>query len=725
MMRKLVRVLLWLLKALPLLLPLLLIAVPLPLAGGRDSLTLRAVVLLGIYGCTGIFMLGLRRGRRLVPERCWSRRLYTFFPLVLAAYSAAALRGVAPYPSRIITAVVVLAALWFAGALLTAGTRIKASGLLSLAACAALLFTVEIALREIPDRFLKPEILETPPLAPGERGREWFRKNHFRGKMPCQDCGDEVRIFTMGGSSTYGIPMFFGGNTYTARLERILKQRRPQERYEVVNAGVAGFGIIQILDSLEHMVLRYKPKIVTVMAWFNDAAPAPGWYGVPGLSDRDVYARYVLLRKLEKLPVFKQLHRTRIFALFRYYLVNWRGLLPAKPAERDLKILRMNPNEFAWGLERVAALGRRHGFLPVFILEPLNRSMPLPDALRRNHYYNRVMEVAERNGIPLVNPLDSIAESPDSWLFYDFIHPNRSGHYLIAETLYRTLFFKDKLPPQAAAFLESIGVQLDRPPAEPEPLFQFERKAVAEAPLTAVVRAPYADALPVTLAASVDGAPFTKVGALSREFQTYTLPLPKAELLRPIVDVRLKGIVEPAEPLLVLGGRAYRLALSLKVVSGGRDYGQRAAIFVQGSRRDPDSRGYNVVVLGGRSGLVRASEGFDVLPSKSEAESLLNRLSALDRFTEDGVPPIVIMAVNTDGHHNLDIERLSQALVALGGDGAIPEPFESFVLIGSPGLPRGAGIQEQGLRPIQKEFGRPEYAEAGLLEVQQISAAAP
>ena len=696
------------------LIPLFVALAPLPLSRA-DNLWTKAAA--GAVVCGGIWLChrGWRFGRQTGSTFILLKRLPWALLLIAVLLSAFSLKA----PRALLFPATVFCA-WLFSAILGAGAQIRFSGVRSLASCLSLVIVTELFLQSLPPELFKREISSPPPLALPDRGREVYRKNGFRGARPCRNCSKQLRIVTMGGSSTYGTPMYYGASTYTAILERLLEERRPAETYEVLNGGVPGFGIVQILDSLKHVVLAYQPDVVTICAWFNDSAPAPGWYGIPGKSDREAYIQTMLLLRIQELPGYSRLHHTRLFGLFRYYLLTARAMLPKQPAAKR-SILRMSPEEFAWGLEQVMQLAEQHHFLPVFIYEPLHRTAGTDASLHRHRYYRAMQRIAAKYRVPLVNPLEALAAQRDAWLFYDFIHPNRAGHRVIAESLYETLFNRDKLPEKASAFLESRGVRFDTPQVQKEALYQYETAGVRGHTLRLTARAPYAEELSLELAVRVNDIPFTRRTGLSPDWKTFEVPFGGLAGAPPLIDVQLTGSVIPAEPLVQIGPREYRLPIFIEMESGGRDHGWSVSLRVQGQRVDASSRGYNVAVLDGEHGELLASAAFDTFASPEQAAALVRYLRGISAAKGSSIPPLVLIAVHTDGFHNIDPAEMAGALRSLGGSGNLPAEFESFVMIGSPGAPVGSAYEERGLRLIRKELGRREWMTAPLIEIREMA----
>ena len=167
--------------------------------------------------------------------------------------------------------IVCLACVW--GCYRSAEEAIVGRSVVALVLTVSSFLWVELCLGVIPQSYLLTEVSSPPSLTTPDRGNLALQKHGFRGKRPCRTCSDDlIRIVTMGGSSTYGVPMYHSADTYSAELQRLLDVGRPWENYEVLNGGIAGFGLTQILDALEQVVLKTKPDIVSVCAWFNDSS---------------------------------------------------------------------------------------------------------------------------------------------------------------------------------------------------------------------------------------------------------------------------------------------------------------------------------------------------------------------------------------------------------------------------------------------------------------------
>lgn len=711
--KKLTRSLFWIVVFLA---PLALLSAPLPLRDAAINSGMRTKLVLALLLLPVIFLIG-RKVSNLYSERKLLLASLTLM-LGLSCYITIVYFGLAtPRPSfgyiAVLTSVLLAA--------LCSRNRVPASGLLSLFAVVLILVNVELTLGCISNKTLLPQIAKTPPLAKVDQVNIVYRQNGFRGRKVCKDCaGDKIRMITMGGSSTYGIPLTASNKTYTARFEQLLQERRSSEAFEVLNGGIAGFGIVQVLAALEEELLQYNPDIVSVCSWFNDSSGTPGWYGVPGLSDREAYNRMRLLRTLQGLPVYRQLHNTRLFASFRFYLLEFQKYLAKRSSENQTKVkqprpkkrLRMNPAEFEWGMEEFVRLSKEYDFLPVLVLEPLNRTRPLKASMKKNKYYQIMTKISKKYDVPLVNTVSNFAKHGDEWLFYDFIHPNAEGHKLIAESIYQELFRPD-IGPRLQKFWEAKGVDYAKPLAVRNVRFQVEKPTAGSTAVRARLRAPFLGSQAATLDVLMDNEIVQSFNNLSQKFQSFEIPM---STNLPLADLTFRARL--TDPNRHTGLSKIKTPVHIRAISGGRDYGWRSFISVEGTRYDLDTRGYNVVVVGAHSGQVLTTQAFDTFASKSESLRLTTFISTLSNFEEQGQGPIVIVAVKTDGARNA--QTLSESLQTLGGSGNIPSEFHSFLLIGSPDSPPNSALEKMGPMTIDVELGNAQWNELTLLESELI-----
>jgi len=239
------------------------------------------------------------------------------------------------------------------------------------------------------------------------------------------------RIVTVGDSVTMGAGVE-EEDTYSAQLAEVLAARHPGRRFEVINAGLAGLDIVQIVGRLEKVGLPYDPNLVVYGWTMNDiTGPAYREFARPKAS----YALYH--------AVYDRFAGSRSY-LLRVLWPRWisfRELVAPHPQSYTAE-LRYNyfENPEAWErftaqLDRLAAIGRERGIcVVVFIhtsLVRLNGFHPM------RSIYERVADAAETRGLHAVQSLSALVGRTEDQLrlsYYDW-HPNRAGHALLAQAL--------------------------------------------------------------------------------------------------------------------------------------------------------------------------------------------------------------------------------------------------------------------------------------------------
>src|SRR5205085_5716721 len=94
----------------------------------------------------------------------------------------------------------------------------------------------------------------------------------FRGvrPVPTEKPAGTIRIMAVGGSTTFDTEVSADSTAWPARLERILNNRLPGRSVEVINAGVAGYGVDHDLIRLETELYAYHPDLIIFYQGHND-----------------------------------------------------------------------------------------------------------------------------------------------------------------------------------------------------------------------------------------------------------------------------------------------------------------------------------------------------------------------------------------------------------------------------------------------------------------------
>lgn len=103
------------------------------------------------------------------------------------------------------------------------------------------------------------------------KGRTAHNSLGYRGDEFPQAKPDGVyRIVALGGSSTYDVRIEDNQATFTAQLERLLREEYGHRNVEVINAGVPGYNSWEMLVNLEFRVLDLDPDLIIVCEGTND-----------------------------------------------------------------------------------------------------------------------------------------------------------------------------------------------------------------------------------------------------------------------------------------------------------------------------------------------------------------------------------------------------------------------------------------------------------------------
>jgi len=594
---------------------------------------------------------------------------------------------------------------------------VKASGILSLIYFIFSFCFFEKVL-DSPKLSLTQEIKQIHYFAKPERGRYRLNVNGYRGRRATAN-KEAVRIFTIGGSSTYGTPLKYSEFTINDILDNILKNRRP-EKFEVLNAGIPGYGIMQIYDSIKHIILKDKPDIIVINSWFNDSAPAPGWWGVIGKSDYEAYPNLSVLWKLQELPIIKNIIKLKTYGLIKYYLIDTKQNIfklisknkpkeevLVKPKEKikvknkiskeDLKKLtkkerkalrkknkqennankttvvkektkyRISPKEFGQVMELIIKLGEKHDFLPVFMLEPINNSVSYDKGVKSNKWYKETVRISKKYKLPIINPLDLHHKYENDFLFFDFIHPNHKGHILDAESIYQGLFVNGT--EKSNKFLKKLNINLENSEYKRELRFIKNSKEI--------------DSFNTSISSLKDNIDLEIfINGESVSYSSYS----KEELK----NINLQNLNYKKLPLNEIILRSYpgknysselfdfKLPFSFHIISGGKKSSWKSEVLINNNFYQ-GKRGY-LLITSDKKGNVIDYKYFDTFKSKNNFKLLIKELNRIKEYKEE---TYLFLSVNTDGYTNINKDLLKNSLKSFGEIKKLPSQFQSFVFIGN------------------------------------------
>jgi lysophospholipase L1-like esterase len=276
------------------------------------------------------------------------------------------------------------------------------------------------------DRYREPD----PELLWQPVARSPYNRQRFKGPLlDVPKPAGVFRILCYGDSNTDGPPT--GG--WPEHLQALLSART-ERKYEVVNAGVAGYSSYQGLRRFRREVATYRPDLVLVSFGWNDAAPALG------APDRDFRPPPPALAAVQ-----------RVLLRYRWYLLA-RQALPESAATPIGP--RVSVSDYTRNLAELVGVAAAHGGRAVLLTRPHRLSVAALEALGGSSdlvpvpsdgswraavpAYNRaLLDFAAISDVPVIDVQAELAEHPQ--LFGDETHLEDAGRKRMAEIVERSL----------------------------------------------------------------------------------------------------------------------------------------------------------------------------------------------------------------------------------------------------------------------------------------------
>jgi hypothetical protein len=208
------------------------------------------------------------------------------------------------------------------------------------------------------------------------------------------------------------------GKCFEALLEEELNRLRPVPdvaEYEILNFGVGGYRITQMLNVLETKAVRFSPKLHILI--FSDVTVFRKWGDhISQLVHDGIDLHYPWLRDLAERA----------------------GLRPDDdPATLDAKLAPYRSETIRWALEKMREDAGRQGAEVIVVLVP---TVTEPAAIRER--FEGVADLVRDLGLPMIDVLDTFEGIQDlePYRLSPFNHhPNDAGHRLIYERLMERL----------------------------------------------------------------------------------------------------------------------------------------------------------------------------------------------------------------------------------------------------------------------------------------------
>lgn len=82
----------------------------------------------------------------------------------------------------------------------------------------------------------------------------------------------EIRLAVLGASTVAGATTPRNDQLFSQQLAALLEQRFPGRRVNVINAGIPGYTVVKMRQTLERRLIALRPQLVLLYAGFNDIA---------------------------------------------------------------------------------------------------------------------------------------------------------------------------------------------------------------------------------------------------------------------------------------------------------------------------------------------------------------------------------------------------------------------------------------------------------------------
>lgn len=250
------------------------------------------------------------------------------------------------------------------------------------------------------------------------------------------------RIIALGGSSTYDVSIKDNAATFTAQLERLLKEDHGYENVQVINAGVPGYNSWEILVNLEFRVLDLDPDLIIIYEGTNDVHARlvePSAYRGDDLGRRQawqvppvaLWEHSALLRIVSRMMnVTRQVSIDDFVSSPTY--VSWPFEYRLSEDNLDpAEILKENPPiYFRRNLVNMSAIAKEHDvtiMLATWAHSPHMEDYAAQDYYKHGFQENNdvVQEVATDQQVPLFDFAEVMSQEPIYWA--DGRHVNEAG----------------------------------------------------------------------------------------------------------------------------------------------------------------------------------------------------------------------------------------------------------------------------------------------------------
>jgi len=229
-----------------------------------------------------------------------------------------------------------------------------------------------------------------------------------------------TRIVCLGDSVTFGEGVEESAS-YPRIVERMLNEAAAARRYEVINAGVQGHGTIDEYLYFKMHVARFKPDVVTLGFFLNDAMD-----GAQTIRQNEEWTREWELSALSRFSRLAEIVE--------------RGRIARRLQEEYFAAVRESFRSPRWDLCQRALSDFQHAsieghFRFVMLIFPVPWS--LDEDYPFNDIHGRILEACRTRGIESLDLIECWrgVDASDLWVHPTDHHPNARAHALAARRI--------------------------------------------------------------------------------------------------------------------------------------------------------------------------------------------------------------------------------------------------------------------------------------------------
>lgn len=261
----------------------------------------------------------------------------------------------------------------------------------------------------------------------------------LRGKAFSIKKDNVYRIICLGGSSTFGNGISDDDHTWPAQLEKILRLKYPDIRFEVINAGGFGYTSYELLTKYLFQLSNYNPDMVIFYETYNDASfigrlsPEDNINSIRGRMHRNFIHKFLCHSAAYSFL------SSRIFPS-RFVPVKFRRIKP--------EFIDFGLNSFNKNIETLIYLTKRDNVKIVLCTQALwldriykGRESTHVDKMDRDIFKNiinrctqEIKRLAVKHNVTLIENSEIFKDDWDKYMI-NIVHPNDLGAEKLAQNI--------------------------------------------------------------------------------------------------------------------------------------------------------------------------------------------------------------------------------------------------------------------------------------------------